>query len=205
MAVCRFCLLEMTAAPSCDVRVLHLDGKPIDMVRWRARGRRPRDGRCPDCGVARGGYHHLGCDMQQCPLCAGQMMSCDCRFDEDGADPDDEDNQLIGRDLYLDDNGCFTEVKIIGGQEVVVHYDDIPESDVTVLDGIRVTTALRTVIDLAPSVPAEALRRMIDDSLRRGLFTVEEALVRTSQPDMLERRGAQLVRERLQQPNNEPG
>jgi len=200
MSVCQFCLLEMTAAPSCDVRVLHVDGEPVGMLAWSARGRRWRDRRCPDCGVAPEGFHHLGCDMQRCPLCAGQMISCDCRFDEDGPDPDDEDNELVGKALYLDENGCFTEVKNIGGVEVIVHYDDVPESDITEIDGIRVTTALRTVIDLAPSVSPEELVDMIDDSLRRGLFTVEEALTRTSQPDMIERRGAQLVRARLAVP-----
>ena len=35
----------------------------------------------------------------------------------------------------------------------------------TVVDGIRCTTALRTVIDLAPDLSHEELRRMVDDCL----------------------------------------
>jgi hypothetical protein len=34
--------------------------------------------------VRPGGFHHPGCDLQSCPVCGGQMMTCGCRFDEDG-------------------------------------------------------------------------------------------------------------------------
>src|SRR5438067_1395818 len=42
------------------------------------------------------------------------------------------------------------ELNWVGGQPVIVHYGNVPESDITVHGGIRVTTPLRTVIDLAP-------------------------------------------------------
>ena len=38
--------------------------------------------RCGDCGVERGGYHHPGCDVEECPLCRTQLLSCDCLDDE---------------------------------------------------------------------------------------------------------------------------
>ena len=37
------------------------------------------------------------------------------------------------------------------------------------------TTALRTVIDLAPELDASALNMMVSDALARGLFSVEDA------------------------------
>jgi hypothetical protein len=33
---------------------------------------------CPDCGAAIGQFHHLGCDLEACPLCQGQLYFCDC-------------------------------------------------------------------------------------------------------------------------------
>lgn len=98
---------------------------------------------------------------------------------------------------WVDGNGVLAERRWFGGQEVIVHYDDIPSKDRTVVDGIPVTTALRTVIDLAPELSDRELSRMIDDCLRRRLFTVEEGIDRTSEPDIAARRGAQQVRRQL--------
>jgi len=60
-------------------------------------------------------------------------------------------------------------------------------------DGIRATTALRTVIDIAPDLDAAHLRRIVDDCLARGLFTVEEGLARVAREDIADRLGARLV------------
>lgn len=97
-------------------------------------------------------------------------------------------------DMYLDANGCLAERMTLGGQEVIVHYDDIPESDITTIDGIRCTTALRTVIDIAPQIDAAELERVVRDCLDRKLFSIGEALARITKPDMAYRPGAQLLR-----------
>lgn len=96
--------------------------------------------------------------------------------------------------MYFDSNGVLTEHRLIDGVEVVVHYDDLPESDRTAVDGIPCTTALRTVIDLAPDLDPEQLACVVRDCLDRGLFTVEEALARIDQPDMSGRLGAVLLK-----------
>lgn len=98
---------------------------------------------------------------------------------------------------YVDANGRLTEVVTLGDQEVHMHYDDIPESDITTVDGLRCTTPLRTVIDSAPDVSEPELVRITQDCLDRGLFTVEEALARLRQPDIAGRRGARLLRKVL--------
>ena len=38
---------------------------------------------CHDCRVIKGEYHVVGCDVERCPKCDGQAISCDCLDEED--------------------------------------------------------------------------------------------------------------------------
>jgi hypothetical protein len=96
--------------------------------------------------------------------------------------------------LGVDANGCPTERVTVGSQSIVFHYDDIPESDITVVRGMRCTTAVRTVIDIAPELRSAELQTVLDDCFARGLFTIDEMRARLAAPDMVARRGAGLVR-----------
>lgn len=101
------------------------------------------------------------------------------------------------RRTSVDENGCVTEVVKVGRQRVHVTYDDIPESDITTIRGVRCTAPLRTVIDLGAELTSEDLERVIDDCLHRSLFTLEEAAERLAQPDISSRRGARIVKAAL--------
>ena len=81
MATCHDCNQDMTAAPTCSVEVLLIDGASHRRRRWRP-PRRASDLACHDCGVAPGGLHHLGCEEERCPVCSWQLISCGCGQDD---------------------------------------------------------------------------------------------------------------------------
>jgi hypothetical protein len=78
VAICQDCEQEMLEATSCTVDSLILRGRRYP--RDRARSPFDADGRCPDCGVGDRGYHHLGCDLERCPRCRRQQISCGCSW-----------------------------------------------------------------------------------------------------------------------------
>lgn len=197
MVVCEWCFRDMRSAPSCSVSTLSDgSGRLTPMMPygaepdWRGRQR----GRCGDCGVDLGGWHHPGCDLQACPVCWGQLLSCGCT-----EMADDVDEPFV-EPLGFDGNGCFTELWRTDDVDVVVHYDDVPESDVTVVDGIRCTTLIRTLIDLAPECEPDEIAAMIDDALGRGTLRLDEAWARVTAADMIDRPGARIIRALLPEP-----
>ena len=101
--------------------------------------------------------------------------------------------------LGIDANGCPTEDFEVAGGSIRVRYEDVPESDITTVEGIRVTTPLRTVIDLAAELDVTELDQMVQTCLGRRLFSVAEAFARLDQPDMATRPGARILRAYLRQ------
>ena len=92
-------------------------------------------------------------------------------------------------EYFIDENGCLDEVRDLGGTKLVIHYDDIPQFDKTVVDGLPMTTPLRTAIDTAIQVGEADLERLISECLEKRLFTRAEAWERISQPDICDRPG----------------
>jgi predicted transcriptional regulator of viral defense system len=59
---------------------------------------------------------------------------------------------------------------------LVLHFADLPQSDIGAADGVRVTKPMRTILDLLEGgeVPSATLRQALREGLRRGLIRRRE-------------------------------
>jgi hypothetical protein len=95
MAVCPDCHGEMLDNISCRPDAHVRGGIVFEPIRWGDEKRRhpwPAKGPCGDCGTPPGGVHHLGCDVDQCPLCYGQSFLCGCWFDDEDEEEEEWDD-----------------------------------------------------------------------------------------------------------------
>ncbi len=60
-----------------------IGNKAFDRIRYGDEEGYPSDlGICHDCGIVTGQYHVPSCNVEQCPKCHGQAISCPCRYAE---------------------------------------------------------------------------------------------------------------------------
>ena len=77
-------------------RIQHAQQQPVYVIGGEERARVPYGGEegdwgadhhpCGDCRVIKGEFHVTGCDIERCPACGGQVISCNCPYegDDDG-------------------------------------------------------------------------------------------------------------------------
>lgn len=81
MAKCEICGHEMSTADGCSIGKVHIDGKVYKRSKVgdsRFEADLSKGERCHDCGATYGHFHHWGCDVERCPVCGDQLISCSC-------------------------------------------------------------------------------------------------------------------------------
>lgn len=78
-AKCQDCGKVMLDADGCDLSHIKIDGRWYERSteHWQEPGER-----CHDCAAKYGQYHHFGCDVERCPKCGNQIISCGCVTDD---------------------------------------------------------------------------------------------------------------------------
>lgn len=76
MAKCQSCQQEMLKVDSCrDTTIIYPDGLVLLSSTFHFD---ESSGRCHDCNITHGNFHHCMCDVERCPRCGGQLISCGC-------------------------------------------------------------------------------------------------------------------------------
>lgn len=73
------CGREEATAASCTTATILFPGETMhDAISYGEESYEIAGDRCPDCGVAEGGFHHPFCMLEQCPRCPGRLLRCPC-------------------------------------------------------------------------------------------------------------------------------
>jgi len=60
-----------------------INGQEFERIAYGSGADDLKHPKCGDCGVRRGSLHQIGCDLEPCPRCDGQAISCRCFYEDD--------------------------------------------------------------------------------------------------------------------------
>lgn len=66
---------------------------------------------CPSCGAKTGNMHTLGCPVELCPWCGGQLNHCNCRFEQLGVEELTDEKKIDELEERLEKKGRIPYAK----------------------------------------------------------------------------------------------
>lgn len=79
-ATCPDCKQRMLKAKGCTFHYIIIEGKAYKRIKYGEDGF-DASRRCHDCGCMAGHTHHYNCDVERCPKCGMQLISCGCNIE----------------------------------------------------------------------------------------------------------------------------
>lgn len=77
-ALCETCGQRKLIVDGCSCHTVECNGKRYERIRYGEESIEWNDNCCHDCGARPGHFHHPGCDVEECPVCGEQLISCGC-------------------------------------------------------------------------------------------------------------------------------
>jgi len=84
-------------------KFLQVCGSPEEFGVYEPLGSNPDI--CPACHAGTGELHELGCPVELCPWCGGQLVYCSCRFDKLEVESLSSEQELIRFEEILNEQG----------------------------------------------------------------------------------------------------
>lgn len=81
---CEICKKDILTSDGCSIDTINVEGKTYKRIKVGDKddfnqGIEDTEFRCHDCNAKNGHYHHWGCDVERCPSCKQQLISCECK------------------------------------------------------------------------------------------------------------------------------
>jgi len=94
-----------------DTAALQKEHELMEACREYVPLERMNEDTCPSCGVKTGALHTLGCPVEVCPWCGGQLNHCNCRFEQLGVEELNDETELEELEEKLEQKGRLPYAK----------------------------------------------------------------------------------------------